>query len=68
MIRWVIVIFVALTVFYPLLPWILEKVKVGLLPGDVRFRVGKLVCCLPLGSTLIWSAVFFAAAKLFALW
>lgn len=68
MIRWVLAIFVALTVFYPLLPWILEKARVGLLPGDIRFRVGRLVCCLPFGSTLLWSAVFFVVAELVAWW
>ena len=38
MIRWVAAIFIALFVFYPLLPF-LDRVGVGHLPGDIRFRL-----------------------------
>jgi Protein of unknown function (DUF2905) len=64
MIRWVAAIFIALIVFYPLLPW-LDRLGVGRLPGDVRFRVRGVVCCLPFGSTVAWSAVALLLAKLF---
>lgn len=63
MIRWVTAIFVTLFVFYPLLPW-LERLRVGRLPGDIRFKLRGVVLCLPFGSTLIWSAAFFLIAEL----
>lgn len=62
MIRWVVAIFVALFVFYPLLPW-LDRLRVGRLPGDVRFRLRGVVFCLPFGSALVWSAVVFLIAE-----
>lgn len=61
MIRWVFVIFLALLVFYPLLP-VLEKLGVGRLPGDIRLKWGTVVFCLPFGSTVLWSAVAFLLA------
>ncbi len=63
MIRWVVAIFVLLSVFYPLLPF-LERLWVGRVPGDVRFRLKGIVLCLPFGSTLIWSVIAFLIAKL----
>ncbi len=64
MIRWVLVIFIALTVFYALLPWILEKVGVGRVIGDIRFTWHKRVMVLPFGSTVVWSAVAFLIATI----
>ncbi len=63
MIRWVVAIFLLLAVFYPLLPF-LERVGVGRLPLDVRFRYRELMFCLPFGSALAWSAVVFLIAEL----
>lgn len=63
MIRWVVAIFVLLAIFYPLLPF-LERVGVGRLPLDVRFRYRDLIFCLPFGSALAWSAAVFLIAKL----
>lgn len=63
MIRWVVAIFVLLAIFYPLLPF-LERVGVGRLPLDVRFRYRHLIFCLPFGSALAWSAAVFLIAKL----
>jgi hypothetical protein len=63
MIRWVAVIFLALIVFYPLLPW-LDKLRVGHLPGDLRFRLRGVVLCLPFGSTVVWSVLILSIAKL----
>ena len=63
MIRWVVAIFLLLTVFYPLLPF-LEYLRVGLLPGDIRFRFKNIIFCLPFGSTLLWSLIAFAIAQL----
>jgi len=65
MIRWVAVIFLALLVFYPLLPF-LDRLRVGRLPGDIRFRFGGLLMCLPFGSTVLWSAIAFLLAELFS--
>ncbi|HEX7635709.1 MAG TPA: DUF2905 domain-containing protein [Noviherbaspirillum sp.] len=63
MIRWVAAIFIALFVFYPLLPF-LDRVGVGHLPGDIRFRLRSTVFCLPFGSTVLWSALAFMIAQL----
>jgi len=53
MIRWLAVIFLALMLFSALLPW-LEKLGVGRVPGDVRFRLFGRVVFLPFGSALVW--------------
>lgn len=63
MIRWVAVIFLGLLVFYPLLPQLLDKLRVGRLPGDVRFRLAGQIFCLPFGSTVLWSALAFLIAE-----
>ncbi len=56
MIRWVIVIFVALIVFSSLLPW-LEKLGIGRLPGDVRFKLFGRTYSLPFASTILISLI-----------
>lgn len=63
MIRWVLVIFVGLMVFSVLLPW-LEKLGIGHIPGDVRFKLAGKIRCLPFGSTVLISAVAFLIAQL----
>ena len=63
MIRWVAVIFVGLIVFPLLLPW-LSKLGVGQIPGDVQFKFSGVLFCLPFGSTVILSALFFLMATL----
>jgi len=63
MIRWVFAIFLLLVVFYPLLPF-LERISVGRIPGDLRFRFRGIVFCLPFGSTVLWSMLAFAVARL----
>lgn len=63
MIRWVAAIFVGLFVFYPLLP-MLQRLGVGRLPGDIRFRWRSAIFCLPFGSTVLWSALAFGIAQL----
>lgn len=63
MIRWVAAIFIALFVFYPLLPW-LDALRVGRVPGDVRFKLRGVVFCFPFGSTVVWSAVVLVIAEL----
>lgn len=63
MIRWVVAIFLGLAVFYPLLPQ-LDALRVGRLPGDIRFRVRRIVFCLPFGSTVVWSVLAFVIAEI----
>lgn len=64
MIRWLLVIFIALTVFSALLPW-LEKLGIGRLPGDLRFTVFGRLIQLPFASTVLLSTLAFLIAKLF---
>jgi hypothetical protein len=63
MIRWVVVIFLGLMIFYVLLPG-LGRIGVGRLPGDVRFKLFGQIMCLPFGSTVLWSALAFLIAEL----
>ncbi|WP_034296342.1 DUF2905 domain-containing protein [Herbaspirillum sp. RV1423] len=62
MIRWVVVIFIAVIVFSSILPW-LEKLGIGRLPGDVRFKLFGRVFSLPFASTILISAVIFLLAR-----
>ncbi|MET3106350.1 hypothetical protein AAKU67_000832 [Oxalobacteraceae bacterium GrIS 2.11] len=62
MIRWVFVIFVGLIVFTALLPW-LEKLGVGRLPGDIRFKLFGQVFCLPFASTILLSMAVLLLAR-----
>lgn len=62
MIRWAIVIFVALLVFSHLLPW-LEKIGLGRLPGDLRFKLFGKVFLLPFASTMVLSIAMVLLAK-----
>jgi hypothetical protein len=66
MIRWVVVIFIALIVFPALLPG-LRKLRIWSLPGDVRFRLFGMELCLPFGSTVLVSAIVFLIAQVLAL-
>lgn len=62
MIRWVIAIFIGLVVFSTLLPW-LQKLGIGKLPGDVRFKLFGLSVSLPFASTILISLVVFLIAR-----
>jgi hypothetical protein len=61
--RWFLVIFLALIVFSAALPW-LEKLGIGRLPGDLRFRLFGRTILLPFASTLLLGAVLFLLARL----
>ena len=50
MIRWLVIVFVALLVFSAFGPW-LEKLGLGKLPGDVRFRLFGRDVFLPFASS-----------------
>ncbi|MBY0572707.1 MAG: DUF2905 domain-containing protein [Undibacterium sp.] len=54
MIRWVFAALVCLTLFANLLPW-LQKLGIGKLPGDLRFRLFGKIFCIPLASSLLLS-------------
>lgn len=63
MIRWVLTIFIALIVFSALLPW-LEKLGVGRLPGDLRFKLFGKTIFLPFASTILLSLCALLLARL----
>lgn len=63
MIRWVLTIFIALVVFSALLPW-LEKIGIGRLPGDLRFRLFGKQFSFPFASTILLSMLVVVAARL----
>ena len=56
MARWFFVILLALILISWLMPW-LNKIGLGRLPGDLRFRLFGRDWNLPLASTLLLSAV-----------
>ena len=62
MIRWLIVIFLALLLVQCLSAW-LERVGLGRLPGDFRFRLFGREIFLPIGSTVLLSLVAALIAK-----
>lgn len=63
MIRWVVVIFLFLTVFNALLPWIFVKIGVGRIIGDIKLKMDRRTMILPFGSTVLWSAVALLIAE-----
>lgn len=62
MIRWVLVIFIALLLLSHLLPW-LEKLGLGRLPGDLRFRLFGRLFVLPFASTMLLSLAALLVGK-----
>ena len=62
MIRWLIVVFMALLLFSGLRPW-LEKLGLGRLPGDFRFRLFGREWFIPLASSVALSLVAMLIAK-----
>lgn len=62
MIRWVLVIFFAVIVFSALMPW-LEKLGIGRLPGDLRFKLFGRIFSLPFASTILISLVVLLIAR-----
>ena len=63
MIRWLIVIFIALLLFNGLGPW-LHKIGLGKLPGDFRFRLFGREFFVPLASSVLLSLMAMLVAKL----
>ena len=62
MIRWFIVVFLALMLINALTPW-LQKVGFGRLPGDLRFRWLGREWFIPVTSTIVLSFAVSLVAK-----
>jgi hypothetical protein len=60
--RWLIVVFVALMIFSGLQKW-LQKFGFGRLPGDFRFRLFGREFFIPITSTLLLSLAAAAIAR-----
>jgi hypothetical protein len=60
--RFVVTLFVALIVLTALQPW-LQRLGLGRLPGDLRFRLGKREVLLPFASTLLLTLVVFLIGR-----
>ena len=62
MTRWLVVMFLALMVISAIRPW-LDKLGIGKLPGDLRFRFLGREWFIPLASSVLLSMVAFALAR-----
>ena len=62
MIRWLVVVIIALLLFSGLRSW-LEKLGLGRLPGDFRFRFLGREWFVPFASSLVLSLLAMAIAK-----
>ncbi|MGY2485934.1 DUF2905 domain-containing protein [Cupriavidus sp. CP313] len=63
MLRWTLTIFLSVIILSAALPW-LQKVGLGRLPGDVRFRVFGREFVLPFASTILISMIALVIGKL----
>lgn len=63
MLRWTFTIFFSVIVLSAALPW-LQKIGLGRLPGDVRFRLFGREYVLPFASTILLSMVALVIGKL----
>jgi Protein of unknown function (DUF2905) len=64
LIRWLLVIFLALLIFSGFRPW-LEKLGLGRLPGDFRFRLFGREWFIPIASSVVLSFVCLLIGKIF---
>ena len=62
MIRWLVVVFIALLLFSGLHRW-LEKLGLGRLPGDLRFRLFGREWFLPFASSIVLSLLAMGIAQ-----
>ena len=62
MIRWLIVVFLVLVLINGLSPW-LQRLGLGRLPGDFRFRLFGREWFIPLASTVVLSLLASWIAK-----
>ena len=63
MIRWLIVVFLALLLFSALRPW-LDRIGLGRLPGDFRWRMFGREFHVPLASSVLLAFVAMAVGRL----
>jgi Protein of unknown function (DUF2905) len=63
MIRWLIVVFIALMVINAFTPWF-KKLGLGRLPGDLRFTLFGREFFLPLTTTILLSALASVVSKM----
>lgn len=61
--RFIVTLFLGLVVLTALQPW-LQRLGIGRLPGDFRFRIGKREYLLPFASTLLLTLIVFLIGKL----
>jgi hypothetical protein len=64
MIRWLIVVFLALLLFSALRPW-LDRIGLGRLPGDFRWRMFGREFHVPLASSVLLAFLGMGIGKLF---
>lgn len=62
MLRWTFTIFLCVIVLSSALPW-LQKIGLGRLPGDLRFRLFGKEYVLPFASTILLSLVALLIGK-----
>ena len=62
MIRWVVVVFLALILINGITPW-LRKLGLGRLPGDFHFKLFGRDWFIPLASTLVLSGLMSLIAR-----
>lgn len=60
--RFLVTLFLGLVVLTALQPW-LQRLGIGRLPGDLRFRIGKREYLLPFASTLLLTLLVFLIGK-----
>jgi hypothetical protein len=61
-IRWLAIVFLALVVFSAIGPW-LERLGLGRLPGDLRFRFAGRSWFIPLGSSVLIGLIGLAIGR-----
>jgi hypothetical protein len=62
-IRWTLTIFLAVVILSSALPW-LQKLGLGRLPGDLRFRLFGREYMLPFASTILLSLIALVIGRL----
>lgn len=64
MLRWTLTIFLSVIILSSTLPW-LQRIGLGRLPGDVRFRLFGREFVLPFASTVLLSLLVLVVGRLF---
>lgn len=64
MVRWLLAVFVVLVLINGLTPW-LQRLGLGRLPGDLRFRLFGREVFVPLASTVLLSVLISLVVKWF---